>query len=70
MTPQEPTAHYYDVGAVTIWLASFANMLPSIAALLSIIWFLIRIAESETVQSALGKYRWIKETKDGKGNDI
>ena len=63
----EPSAHYLDVGAVTLWIASLAKILPSIAALLSIIWFLIRIAESETVQQLLGQYRWMKQK--GESND-
>lgn len=50
----------YDATAATVGLASFMQYLPSIAAVLSIIWFLIRIAESDTVQQMLGKYRWIK----------
>lgn len=57
----EPSAHYIDIGAVTVWVASLTNVLPSVAALLSIVWFIIRIVESETFQQALGKYRWIKE---------
>jgi hypothetical protein len=50
-----------DAGAITIWIATLANILPSVAALLSIVWFMIRIAESKTVQKLLGKYAWIKE---------
>lgn len=61
MTQHEPTAIYGDMGAVTIWIATFAQMLPSVAAFLSVIWFLIRIAESETAQTMLGKYRWINK---------
>lgn len=63
----EPGANVLDGGAILLWIASLANFLPSIAALLSIIWFLIRIAESETVQQMLGQYRWMKEK--GKAND-
>ena len=58
---QEPTNHAFDVGAIAIWIASLSNILPSVAALLSIIWFLIRIAESATVQQMLGSYSWIKD---------
>lgn len=68
--PNEPTANVIDVGAITIWIASLSQVLPSIAALLSIIWFVIRIIESETVQQMLGRAGWIrpkaKETKNGK----
>lgn len=65
--PNEPTANVLDVGAITIWIASLSQILPSIAALLSIVWFIIRIMESETVQQLLGDLGWIKpkETKNG-----
>lgn len=66
MTNDNPATTYIDSGAVALWVASVANILPSIAALLSIIWFLLRIAESKTVQHMLGRYAWIKkENKDG-----
>jgi chromate transport protein ChrA len=52
---QEPHGTYLDVGAITIWIASLANILPSIAALLSIIWLLIRIWESDTVGKLVGR---------------
>lgn len=64
----EPSANIYDVGAITVWLASLAQILPSIAALLSVIWFIIRIAESQTVQQLLGSYAWIR-SKNGTTED-
>lgn len=64
--PNEPTANIIDAGAITIWIASLSQILPSIAALLSIIWFVIRIIESETAQKLLGRYGWLKkEMKNG-----
>lgn len=65
------TAHVLDLGAVTIWIASLAQILPSIAALLSIIWFIVRIVESQTFQMLLGKYAWLhkKEKTDGNETD-
>lgn len=48
-----------DTGAVVVALASFFNWLPSLAALLSVIWLMLRIAESPTVQQMLGKHAWI-----------
>lgn len=63
MTHDNPGANYLDAGAVLLWIASLANFLPSIAALLSIIWLLIRIAESETVQQMLGSWRWIRDKR-------
>jgi chromate transport protein ChrA len=64
----EPSAHYLDLGAVTVWLASLAQILPSIAAMLSVIWFAIRILESQTVQQLLGSYAWIR-SKNGPAKD-
>lgn len=67
MLPNDNTPNVVDAGAVTLWLATIVNVLPSIAAILSIIWFAIRILESETVQKMLGiNWRWIKqqETKN------
>lgn len=61
------TAHVLDLGAVTIWIASLAQILPSIAALLSIIWFLVRIMESQTFQLMLGKYSWMKQKENKNG---
>lgn len=64
------TGHWLDLGAVTIWLASLAQILPSIAALLSIVWFVVRILESATFQLLLGRHAWMKqkETKDGEAD--
>jgi len=53
-----------DVGAVTLSVMAFFNILPSIAALLSVIWLVLRILESRTVQTALGKRAWIKEYRN------
>ena len=50
-----------DVGAVAVWLASMAQWLPAVASMLSILWILLRIIESRTVQHFLGAYAWIKE---------
>ena len=47
--------HAGDIGSVGVILASIADWFPSIASLLSIIWFLIRIYESRTVQELLGR---------------
>lgn len=60
MITQEPHATYGDLGAAAIWIASIAQLLPSIAALLSVIWFAIRVLETPTVQLLLGRYAWIK----------
>lgn len=64
-------ANAMDAGAVLIWIMSIANLLPSIAAGLSIIWLILRILESRTVQQALGQWRWInKEIKNNDGDEV
>ena len=57
-------AHIIDGGAVTLTVASFAQVVPNIAAVLSVVWFTIRVLETNTVQNLFGKYRWIKEHYD------
>lgn len=61
MITNTPNSSLVDAGAITITVASFANVIPNIAAVLSVMWVLIRIAETKTVQKLLGKYSWIKE---------
>lgn len=39
-----------DLGAVGIMLGTFAQILPSLAAFLTVLWLAIRIWESETVR--------------------
>lgn len=53
-----------DAGAVGVTLAAIAGWLPSISALLSIIWLALRIWESDTVQKLFGKRG--RRTDDGK----
>ena len=50
----EHTKHVIDWTSIGIALGSFIKVLPSIAAVLSIVWSLIRIYETKTVQG------WIK----------
>lgn len=52
-----------DSASVTLFLGSILDMLPTVAALLSIVWFSLRIWESETVQSLVMRRR-IKHEKD------
>ncbi|WP_422058602.1 hypothetical protein [Sphingomonas sp.] len=49
-----------DITSVGIAVGTLAQVLPHIAALLTVIWTLIRIYETDTVQSLLGR-------KHGKG---
>jgi hypothetical protein len=49
-----------DAVSIVTVVGTLANMLPAVAALLTIIWTTIRIIETETVQGWLGK-----KDKDG-----
>lgn len=44
-----------DILSIGVVLATLASWLPSIAAIFTIIWTAIRIYETRTVQSLLGK---------------
>ncbi len=47
----------FDVMSAGIVVGTLAQMLPHIAALLTIVWTLIRIFETETVQTVLRRRR-------------
>jgi hypothetical protein len=47
--------HLIDFASIATVLGTLADMLPSIAALFTIVWTSIRIYETKTVQSWLGK---------------
>jgi len=47
----------FDVVSAGIAVGTLAQLLPHIAALLTIVWTLIRILETETVQSVLRRRR-------------
>jgi len=51
----EPTKHVVDALSILTVLGTLVELLPAIAAILSIVWSLIRIYESKTVQRWLGK---------------
>jgi hypothetical protein len=56
MTDQQETAkHVIDALSVITVIGTLVEMLPSIAALFTIIWTGIRIWETDTVQ------RWVKK---------
>jgi hypothetical protein len=46
-----------DLSSITVVLATLVEWLPAVAALASLIWSVIRIYETETVQ------RWIKKCR-------
>jgi chromate transport protein ChrA len=51
----ENAKHVIDALSIGGILATLAGWLPAIAAILSIVWTLIRIYETRTVQRWLGK---------------
>jgi hypothetical protein len=51
----EGTKHFLDGLSLLTVLGTLMSWLPAVAALLSIIWTLLRIYESKTVQGLLGK---------------
>jgi len=50
----EPVKHVVDALSIMTVLGTLVNILPAIAAILSIVWSIIRIYESKTVQNWLG----------------
>jgi hypothetical protein len=64
MTTQHETAKQFIDGLSLITVVgTLTEMLPSISALLSIVWVGIRIWETDTVQSLFGR----KRDKDASG---
>jgi len=51
----EPAKHVVDALSILTVLGTLVEILPAIAAILSIVWSLLRIYESKTVQRWLGK---------------
>ncbi len=63
MTDQHETAkNVVDVLSIMTVVGTLVEMLPSVAAIFTIVWTAIRIWETETVQNLLGR---TKLTKDG-----
>jgi hypothetical protein len=56
----ETTKHVVDALSIMTVVGTLVEMLPSIAAIFTIVWTVIRIWETETVQNLLGR----KGTKD------
>jgi hypothetical protein len=52
---QESTKHILDTASIATALGTVMQVLPAIAALFTIVWTLIRIYETKTVQKLLGK---------------
>jgi chromate transport protein ChrA len=53
----EPIKIAGDILSVTTVVGTLAGILPSIAAVFTIVWTSIRIYETETVQSLLRKWK-------------
>ncbi|MDH5612201.1 MAG: hypothetical protein OEY66_07075 [Gammaproteobacteria bacterium] len=56
--------HTMDAGAFTITVGALAEILPAFAALLSIVWMMIRIYETRTVQKLLGNTVVVDDEQD------
>jgi hypothetical protein len=52
---QETTKHVVDALSIMTVVGTLVEMLPSIAAIFTIVWTMIRIWETETVQNLLGR---------------
>lgn len=53
----ETVKHAMDALSIVTVVGTLVNMLPSIAAVFTIVWTAIRIYETDTVQGWLGKKR-------------
>ena len=63
----ETAKHVLDAASISIWAAALIDLLPAVAAIVSIIWGLIRIYETDTVQNLLGKRHRRKEDPPDEG---
>jgi hypothetical protein len=57
----EGTKHVLDGLSLITVLGTLMDWLPAVAALLSIVWTLLRIYESKTIQKWLGKKDAVNE---------
>ena len=57
----EASKHIIDVLSLATVIGTLVDMLPSIAALFTIVWTAIRIYETKTVQGWIGKNNAIDE---------
>jgi chromate transport protein ChrA len=60
----ETGKHVGDAVSIVTVVGTLAQVLPSIAAIFTIVWTSIRIYETETVQKLLGKKKVEDVTKD------
>ena len=57
----ETGKHVGDAVSIVTVVGTLAQVLPSIAAIFTIVWTSIRIYETETIQKLLGKVKDVKE---------
>lgn len=62
---KEPEVFMGDTVSIGIVIGTLADYLPTIAAALSVIWFAIRIWESETIRTLTGRERRPPRADDG-----
>lgn len=55
MNPSETVKHVVDGLSIVTVVGTLANMLPSVAAVFTIVWTVIRIYETVTVQKLIGR---------------
>ena len=61
MNMDEASKQIIEFAAIATVLGTLADMLPAVAAIFTIVWTLIRIYETKTVQGWLGKKDAIKK---------
>ena len=57
----ETGKHVGDAVSIVTVVGTLAQVLPSIAAIFTIVWTSIRIYETDTIQKLLGKVKDVKE---------
>ncbi|MEZ0495389.1 hypothetical protein [Sphingomonas sp. IW22] len=53
--PQEAPRALGDAVSIGVVVGTLSDMLPAIAALMTVIWTMIRIWETDTIQRAIGR---------------
>jgi glycerol-3-phosphate acyltransferase PlsY len=53
----DATKHVIDGASIATAVGTLMQLLPAIAALFTIVWTLIRIYETKTIQKLLGKHK-------------
>ena len=66
MLNDDPSRVTGDIASMGIIVAALADWLPTVATALSVVWFMIRIYETDTVQKIFGIK---KEKPDGAPKD-